>query len=1479
MKNGLIIKGADFSSHKISNTGETDWSESGTLKGQDGISPIATVSKSGDTATISITDANGTTTTTITDGVSPTISASKVGKVTTLSITDTTGTKTVQINDGVDGQGQGSEEVHIGSTAPVGDEVVWINPSDSGSIDNTPTVGSSSLITSGGVYNALQQKANTQHSHSISDITDFPDPISVVDSLDSTSTTSALSAKQGKNLSDALSNKVNISSLATVATSGSFNDLTDKPSATSIIDSLDSTSTTAALSANQGKVLSEAISGKANTQHSHSISDITDFPELVNVVDSLDSTSTTSALSANQGRVLGEAVAGKANAGDIPTVNDSTITIKQNGETKGTFTLNQSTGSTIDVGFGRETVFTAEFLKKVLTCRMNNEVYLTSLFDPSPNMVKYNGLSDPGTSSTNWCGYGVACTAGESTRIVIHNVNVDPWKGRTFTFTIAAGYEFAIASGTVTQSPSWLRTYPQTSDLPWNWHGHNDPVTITIGDMLSIMIRVTDGSVIGWSSFYVTMWDLLTIEETPDSVQNPPRQLKDNRYVGYRVGVLGDSILAGASTRAYKTALDVLVSDYGIIPVPRCIAGSCIAPTSADYPRDSIRYKNRIEANWRVTTGGYNGQENGVNRETDPFLGVLIFGVNDVLMDKVALDAEPFIETTDETTGCIEKSINTAALNPEGYVAALLDLESTIKTANGAILNQFYLVGPYNCKWPGDYPMTTTGKNPNGDTGEDYIRVQRQFCMLKGWGYMDLLSSQLNTTHAGMSNDNLHPSQEGHQLLGDLLGQMLCKTILTQAAPIFDTVEGGGGSSNNDPEVYVGNEEPSGNEIVWVDTSGDVDVDTTPTQDSNNLITSGGVYNAIASIPASTPEIFWATYDTTTATEIQAALDAGKEVLCKYISASGRPATYRLDDETTSTYTFHAIVDNSFIYRLLVSKTTNAWLTTGSQIQLRSIITSTESTTPSNNNYYSALATKNLVDAADFRKDTDIDLSLFGKILCIGDSWTQGVFDYRDNEDNLRGVELPQYSYPTLLASLTGRSVTNKGDAGKTSTTWYSNHSGDVLKGHDACIIFLGINDVSQGDTSQTSTSLTNIITKVKTDNPDVMKIFLVSMPNHLNDNTYAQTVNGILQSVAESEGAYYLDISEVVIPRNEAHPLAIGYEILAKAIYNKASEVMRNNRSDFEDIFTMTGSNGSSMDSDGDSILLGSAHLANQVVYSDVDLEANPKGYIDKDTKEFVGNDDFLCSGFVYIKGISTVEYKVRSNGTSVPFCFYDKDKQLIPELTIAAREDAWVGSIDLTGSGYSDACYLVMSSWTPAYPPYLKLRGKYDFESFLKIGDIEYTEGNNLFNPGKVQAGIDINAAGNIGFNSRSILSDWINIPSGAEAIYFKGLPTYVPDGSTHRFGCWYNAGKEVIGAIDLSPSSATSVEILPTSGDEVRYLRFTVLGNPPVGDYDISSIIVSTEDIPFEPYQNSITSIAGYSIPTLTSLTAEDINRICV
>lgn len=78
--------------------------------GDDGYSPTATVTKSGSTATISITDKNGTTTQTVSDGTngtngqdghSPVVTASKVGKVTTVSVD---GSAIATINDGNDGQ-------------------------------------------------------------------------------------------------------------------------------------------------------------------------------------------------------------------------------------------------------------------------------------------------------------------------------------------------------------------------------------------------------------------------------------------------------------------------------------------------------------------------------------------------------------------------------------------------------------------------------------------------------------------------------------------------------------------------------------------------------------------------------------------------------------------------------------------------------------------------------------------------------------------------------------------------------------------------------------------------------------------------------------------------------------------------------------------------------------------------------------------------------------------------------------------------------------------------------------------------------------------------------------------------------------------------------------------------------------------------------------------------------------------------------
>lgn len=202
---------------------------------------------------------------------------------------------------------------------------------------------------------------------------------------------------------------------------------------------------------------------------------------------------------------------------------------------------------------------------------------------------------------------------------------------------------------------------------------------------------------------------------------------------------------------------------------------------------------------------------------------------------------------------------------------------------------------------------------------------------------------------------------------GDITALVLQDQLLDIADAIDDV-------QSNASSVHVGSQPPaSGN--LWIDTSDNSnDVDTTPTENSDNLITSGGVYSAIASIPAPAPEIFWATYGATTATEIQTALDAGKIVMCRYTSTG--ECVYRLDFSGSTNFEFHAISSTNYIYRLYVNKSTNAWgIESSGQLQKRNIIASTSSTDPSDSNYYSALATKNLVDAVDTKIGSAVSLT------------------------------------------------------------------------------------------------------------------------------------------------------------------------------------------------------------------------------------------------------------------------------------------------------------------------------------------------------------------------------------------------------------------------------------------------------------------------------------------------------------------------
>lgn len=76
-------------------------------KGEQGVSPTVSASRTGTETIVTVTDKDGAHTFVINDGVSPAVSISKVGKVTTVTITDASGSHTFTVNDGVDGTGSG----------------------------------------------------------------------------------------------------------------------------------------------------------------------------------------------------------------------------------------------------------------------------------------------------------------------------------------------------------------------------------------------------------------------------------------------------------------------------------------------------------------------------------------------------------------------------------------------------------------------------------------------------------------------------------------------------------------------------------------------------------------------------------------------------------------------------------------------------------------------------------------------------------------------------------------------------------------------------------------------------------------------------------------------------------------------------------------------------------------------------------------------------------------------------------------------------------------------------------------------------------------------------------------------------------------------------------------------------------------------------------------------------------------------------
>lgn len=274
--------------------------------GADGYSPTASVSKSGDTATITITDKNSTTSAQISDGTngnpgadgfSPIATVTKSGDTATISITDKNGTTTASVteptktsdlvNDGSDNTSTYVEADELAAVATSG------NYSDLNGTPAIPTVNNATLTIQKNSTNVATFTANAS-----SDVTaDISVPTKTSDLINDGS--------------DNTSTYVETDELATVATSGLYSDLTGTPTI-------------------------PAAQVNSDWNSNSGVSQILNKPSLATVATSGSYSDLT-------------------NKPTIPTVNNATLTIQKNGTDVQTFTANQSTDVTANIAVPTKT--------------------------------------------------------------------------------------------------------------------------------------------------------------------------------------------------------------------------------------------------------------------------------------------------------------------------------------------------------------------------------------------------------------------------------------------------------------------------------------------------------------------------------------------------------------------------------------------------------------------------------------------------------------------------------------------------------------------------------------------------------------------------------------------------------------------------------------------------------------------------------------------------------------------------------------------------------------------------------------------------------------------------------------------------------------------------------------------------------------------------------------------------------------------
>ena len=234
------------------------------------------------------------------------------------------------------------------------------------------------------------------------------------------------------------------------------------------------------------------------------------------------------------------------------------------------------------------------------------------------------------------------------------------------------------------------------------------------------------------------------------------------------------------------------------------------------------------------------------------------------------------------------------------------------------------------------------------------------------------------------------------------------------------------------------------------------------------------------------------------------------------------------------------------------------------------------------------------------------EIQVFTRGLCIGDSITEGVFNYSGGQTIIK-----KYSYPSVLKRLTGIDIVNAGVGGLTAKTWYEasidsntqygtwvngewvwhmspeTAEGDIVSksldysGFDFAIIHLGINDIymmgeaTLDETVSTfETNIYNIINKLKAENAGI-KVFLATIiPSYAYPgNTDYAAINEKIREIANAiEDVFLIDLNTYSAclggtPYSHIHLTALGYNKMASEIKSLICYAIKENLEKFKEV------------------------------------------------------------------------------------------------------------------------------------------------------------------------------------------------------------------------------------------------------------------------------------------------------------------------